>query len=247
MSPTEENFVIDVTNLDFSYAKGGFRLQVDRFKVPAGGHVALVGPSGSGKSTLLNLLAGILNPNGGRVTVAGNDLRQLGDSARRDFRISKIGLVFQEFELLEYLNVLDNVLLPFRINRSLDLSDEVRQRARELLSHLEIADKLKRYPAQLSQGERQRVAIGRALVTEPELLLADEPTGNLDPTNKQRVLDLMLDQAARRGLTVVMVTHDHGILDRFEKVFDVSEFYGHTELPEVGEAVHSAGSEANQE
>ena len=213
--------MIEVSQLDFAYDGQGFHLRIDQFSIAAGRRVALIGPSGSGKSTLLHLSAGIILPPTGKVHVDGRDLTQLGRAARNNFRIAKIGLVFQSFELLEYLTVLDNLLLPFRLNRTLHLTAEVQQRAKQLADDLEIADKLARRPRQLSQGERQRVAIGRALIAEPALVLADEPTGNLDPTNKKRVVDLMLDNAAQRGATVVMATHDHGLLDRFETVCEI--------------------------
>jgi ABC-type lipoprotein export system ATPase subunit len=222
--------LIDIFELEFSYSKGGFRLSIQQLHVPAGERVALIGPSGSGKSTLLQLMAGILLPQAGRLTVDDRELPQLSDAARRDFRIANIGLVFQEFELLEYLTVFDNILLPYRINDSLQLSDSVRKQAEQLASDLVIADKLARYPNQLSQGEKQRVAIGRALITKPALLLADEPTGNLDPRNKHRILDLLLHHADQRGVTVAMVTHDHGLLDRFQRVIDVGDFHQYTNI-----------------
>ena len=213
--------MVEVSQLDFAYPRHEFRLCIDQFCVDAGRQAALIGPSGSGKSTLLSLMAGIILPNRGKVMVDGNDLGQLSPSARSDLRATKIGLVFQSFELLEYLTVLDNLLLPFRLNRALQLTPQVQQRALQLSEELEIAGRLKRYPGQLSQGERQRVAIGRALVTEPALLLADEPTGNLDPNSKRRVLDLLLDGASRQNVAVVMVTHDHGLLDRFATLYEV--------------------------
>lgn len=213
--------MIEVSDLDFAYDAQGFRLQSDRFSVGRAQRVALIGPSGSGKSTLLHLLAGIISPHSGNVKIDGSDLTRMNHNARRSFRLNKIGLVFQSFELLEYLTVSENLLLPFRLSKSLTLSSEVRNRAVELASDLEISDKLNRYPSQLSQGERQRVAIGRAMITDPVLLLADEPTGNLDPSNKRRVLDLMLGNAMQRGVTVVMVTHDHGLLDCFESTYEI--------------------------
>ena len=217
--------MIEVSNLDFAYDRQGFRLHVDGLSVDSGEQMALIGPSGSGKSTLLHLLSGILVPTAGSVVVNGQELCKLSDAARRGFRIANIGLVFQSFELLEYLTVWDNLLLPFRLNASIGMTDEVPDRAKHLAASLEISDKLTRFPDQLSQGEKQRVAIGRALVTAPKLLLADEPTGNLDPTNKQRVLDLMLASATEHGVTVIMVTHDHGLLDRFARVSAISDFY----------------------
>ena len=220
-----EFVVIKVSQLDFAYDTQGFRLRIDGLSVAAGQQVALIGPSGSGKSTFLDLLSGILLPAAGSIVVDGHDLSQLSSSARRDFRIAKIGLVFQGFELLEYLTVTDNLLLPFRINPSLRITPEVRERAKKLASDLGIADKLARFPGQLSQGEKQRVAIGRSLITEPKLLLADEPTGNLDPTSKKRALDLMLHTATQQEVTVIVVTHDHALLDRFEKVYEISDYY----------------------
>ena len=159
------------------------------------------------------------------VETAGIEVTGLSDRARRDFRIANLGLVFQEFELLEYLNVLDNVLLPYRINASLRLDRGVRERAAELARQVGIADKLRRYPQQLSQGERQRVAVCRALLPQPELLLADEPTGNLDPTNKGRVLDSLFEYVERRQATLVVVTHEHDMLERFDRVVDFETFH----------------------
>ena len=196
----------------------------------AGEQVALVGPSGSGKTTLLHLVAGILTPDAGRVRVDGEDLASLEDAARRAFRVRRIGLVFQEFELLEYLSVLDNVLLPYRIHRELRLDAAARERACALAERLDIGDKLGRKPRSLSQGERQRAAVCRALVTGPPLLLADEPTGNLDPANKTRVLDTLFQLAAENGATILTVTHDHDLLPRFGRVIDAKDFQ---QAPEV--------------
>jgi putative ABC transport system ATP-binding protein len=217
--------VIQIRGIQFAYRQDGFQLRVDSLDVASRDRVAFIGPSGSGKSTLVHLIAGILTPHAGSILVQDQELSALSEPARRDYRIENIGLVFQEFELIDYLTVLDNLLLPFRLNRSLVLDDSVRQRAKELSVELGVGNKLSRYPGHLSQGERQRVAIGRALVTEPKLLLADEPTGNLDPRNKQRIVDLLLHQADQRELTVVMVTHDHGLLERFERVIDVDRFH----------------------
>ena len=129
-------------------------------------------------------------------------------------------MVFQSFELLEYLCVLDNILLPLRIGSGLSVGDSLRDRACELAAHVGISDKLRRYPGQLSQGERQRVAVSRALLLEPSLVLADEPTGNLDPHNKTLVLDLLLDYARQQSATLVTVTHDTELLSRFDRVID---------------------------
>ena len=217
--------MIAVTDLRFSYSEGEFALHVPELSVERGEKVAIIGPSGSGKTTLLNLIAGIRTPQSGKVETRGTDIGSLDDSARRDFRIRQIGLVFQEFELLEYLNVLDNIVLPFRINRSLDLDREVRQRASELADEVGIGGYLGRYVDHLSQGERQRVSVCRALLARPPLILADEPTGNLDPTNKGKVLDILFDYVDRHDATLVTVTHDHDLLPRFERVIDFKQFY----------------------
>ena len=225
--------MIEIRDLEFSYGQGGFSLEIPCLDVADGEQVAVVGPSGSGKTTLLNLVAGIASPRSGKVTTNDHEISGLQDAARRDFRIANIGLVFQEFELLEYLNVLDNILLPYRINRTLQLNADVRERAEAFARRVGISDKLARHATRLSQGEKQRVAVCRALVVEPPLLLADEPTGNLDPLNKDRVLDILFDYARRNAATLVAVTHDHDLLDRFDRVIDFKDFYAHRQQGSV--------------
>jgi len=217
--------VINITDLDFSYGEGGFRLRVPSFEVARGETVAVIGPSGTGKTTLLNLVSGIAVPASGSIVVDGTAVTQMGDAARRSWRISTIGLVFQEFELLSYLGVLDNILLPCRINAALKLDGATRERAARLAADVGIADKLDRKVDKLSQGERQRVAVCRALLTEPDLILADEPTGNLDPRNKGRVLDILFDYVQVHGTTLVTVTHDHDLLPRFDRVVEFGDFH----------------------
>jgi ABC-type lipoprotein export system ATPase subunit len=216
--------VIRVTDLQFRYREGDFRLQVPSLDLEKGSSVAFIGPSGSGKTTLLHLLAGIVLPGAGRIESNGVEVTSLSDAERRDFRIRHVGLVFQEFELLEYLSVLDNILLPYRINPAIRLAPSVRERAEKLAEDVGIRDKLHRYPRKLSQGERQRVAVCRAVLPEPVLLFADEPTGNLDPVNAARVLDILFGLAERSGSTLVTVTHDRELLPRFERVVDFKEF-----------------------
>jgi len=217
--------MISVKDLRFRYSEGEFALYVPDLAVEVGEKVAIIGPSGSGKTTLLNLIAGIRTPQAGNVVTQGTEIGSLDDAARRDFRIRHIGLVFQEFELLEYLSVLDNILLPYRINRSLKLTKQVRQRAAELAEEVGIVGHLGRFVTRLSQGERQRVSVCRALLAQPPLILADEPTGNLDPTNKGRVLDILFDYVDRNDATLITVTHDHDLLPRFERVVDFKQFY----------------------
>ena len=217
--------MIDISNLEFRYAEGEFRLSVPELSIERGATAAVIGPSGCGKTTLLNLMAGVTTPVSGEVLTNGVVVTQLTDAERRNFRIRNIGLVFQEFELLEYLTVLDNILLPYRINSSMVLDTGVRDRAVELARQVGIADKLDRFATKLSQGEKQRVAVCRALLPDPVLLLADEPTGNLDPSNKGRVLDILLDHAANTGATLVTVTHDYDLIDRFSRVIDFRDFH----------------------
>ncbi len=215
--------MIELRKLQFHYPRSSFSLQLDHTRVESGERVALIGPSGCGKTTLLNLLAGVLLPDSGSVDLAGESMTALSDAQRRDFRIRRLGLVFQNFELLEYLNVRDNILLSLRIGRGLSVTADMQQRVEILAERLGIADKLDRHPGQLSQGERQRVAVARALLLEPPIILADEPTGNLDPANKFVVLDLLLDYAREHGATLLAVTHDHDLLDRFERVMDFKD------------------------
>jgi putative ABC transport system ATP-binding protein len=230
--------MIRISNLHFRYPEGDFALRVPELTVERGTAVAMIGPSGSGKTTLLSLMAGIRTPETGEIRTAGTELGILDEPARRDFRIRRIGLVFQEFELLEYLSVSDNILLPYRISPALRLDGAVRERSLELAREVGIGDKLDRYANLLSQGERQRVAVCRALVARPPLILADEPTGNLDPTNKDHVLDILFDYARSSEATLVTVTHDHDLLGRFDRVIDFKDFYdlGATTSEAPGEA-----------
>jgi putative ABC transport system ATP-binding protein len=215
--------MIELHSLEFHYDQSDFALQIEQLHLQDKEHVALIGPSGCGKTTLLNILAGVVLPDAGTVRVANQSVTQLSDARRRDFRIANLGLVFQNFELLDYLTVRDNILLPLRIGRGLSVTQELCQHAESLAARLDIADKLDRHPPQLSQGERQRVAVCRALLLQPSVILADEPTGNLDPANKFVVLDLLLDHARESGATLLTVTHDRELLDRFDRVLDFSE------------------------
>ncbi|MDA7859312.1 ABC transporter ATP-binding protein [Mariniblastus sp.] len=212
--------MIQIENLKFQYPRTEFMLRLPRLVVESGQRVAVVGPSGCGKTTLLNLISGITLPLEGAVMVCGEEVSAMSDASRRNFRIAKIGMVFQQFELVEYLDVLSNILLPFSINSTLSESSETRCRAIEFAEAMGLKEKLARRPAQLSQGEQQRVAICRALITEPGVVLADEPTGNLDPKNKRRILDLIFQLAEKNNQTLIVVTHDMGILDGFDRVID---------------------------
>ncbi len=216
--------MVEIEDITFGYRANGFRLQIPAFSLEARERVAIVGPSGSGKTTLLNLIAGILTPDAGRISVAGTEVTALSEAARRRFRASQIGFVFQDFALLDYLPARQNILYPFRITPNLTLNAEARERAEALATACGIGDRLDRHPPALSQGEQQRVAICRALVTRPKLILSDEATGNLDPDSKTRILDLLFEQAAEAGASVLAVTHDHDLLPRFQRVLDFAQF-----------------------
>ena len=216
--------MIRLEDVRYHYRTGEFRLHVPEFAVDAGSSVALVGPSGAGKTTVLHLVAGILRPVSGRAVVGDVEIGALRDAERRAFRVEKIGLVFQEFELLDYLSVLDNVLLPCRIAGALRLDAATRDRAVSLVEQFGLIDKLRRSTRRLSQGERQRVGVCRALLAMPPLLLADEPTGNLDTANRDRVLDALLGYAAEAEATLLTVTHDRELFDRFDRTVDAREW-----------------------
>lgn len=211
--------------VEFGYGDTGFRLRIPELTLAAGSRTAFVGPSGSGKTTLLRLLAGIATPQSGTIQIGKHALHTLAEAERRAFRIQQIGFVFQDFRLIDYLDVRENLRLPYRLNDALKLDSEVDARLEALTETLQITDKLNAAIDTLSQGEHQRVAIGRALLPRPGLILADEPTGNLDPPNKTRILDLLFEQAKASKATLVMVTHDHALLDRFEQVIDFETFH----------------------
>ena len=216
--------MIAISGLRFQYPGSAFALNISEFRVAAGEKVAVIGPSGAGKTTLLKIISGIVAPLAGNVHVGGMSLHGLDDAARRAFRITRIGFVFQELELLDYLNVFDNIVHTYRINPVLRLDASVRQRAHALADEVGLGGKLRRMPNELSQGERQRAAVCRALLAEPDLILADEATGNLDPANKIRILDLLFQTSQRRQASLLAVTHDHELLPRFDRVVNFRSF-----------------------
>ena len=216
---------IRITGLKFQYpGERAFEMSISDLQIASGECAAIVGPSGSGKTTLLNLVAGIQVPHAGDIVVGKDRINQLGETARRKFRLKQVGQVFQAFELLEYLSVFENVLLSSIIDSS--VVKDAHSRATELLTAVGLSHKARSKPAQLSHGERQRVAVCRAMLNHPDLILADEPTGNLDQVNKQNVVDLLMQQAKAEKSTLLMVTHDQSLLGAFERVINFEELTG---------------------
>jgi putative ABC transport system ATP-binding protein len=186
------------------------------FDVGEGEFVRLSGPSGSGKTTLLNLVAGLDRPNQGEIVVAGRDVTRLSISRAAKYRAEQVGMIFQDYNLMPQLTALENVLLPMvalgRTNQS---------RARELLDAVGLADRSDHNPAQLSGGEQQRVAIARALANDPLLVLADEPTGNLDDQSAQNVMELLTDAVRERGRTLLLVTHERDTVQSSDRSLEL--------------------------
>lgn len=179
-----------------------------------GDSLAIVGSSGSGKSTLLGLLAGLDLPSSGAVLLAGQNLSELDEDQRARLRAEHVGFVFQSFQLLDSLNALENVMLPLELEGHAG----ARQRARALLERVGLGQRLTHYPRQLSGGEQQRVAIARAFAADPDVLFADEPTGNLDSHTGERISDLLFQLNQERGTTLVLVTHDERLAHRCQRL-----------------------------
>ena len=205
--------IVQVRDLTKQVGNGDDTLVILRavnFDIRTGEAVAIVGASGSGKSTLLGLLAGLDTASSGQVDIAGTDLFSLDEDERAALRGRLLGFVFQSFQLLPALNVLENVMLPLELAGASDAT----AKSREILSRVGLSQRLKHYPRQLSGGEQQRVALARAFVTRPKLLLADEPTGNLDARTGGEVIDLLFELNREQGTTLVLVTHDEALASR---------------------------------
>jgi len=181
--------------------------------IPSGQFVAIVGASGSGKSTLLGLLAGLDTPSAGEIWLDGVPIHNLVESELAAVRGRKIGFVFQSYQLIQTLTALENVLLPYELN----VEGSGLKQARQLLEEVGLKERTDHYPIQLSGGEQQRVALARAFVTEPPIVMADEPTGNLDSTNGRLVLDLLLERNRKAGTTLVLVTHDTEVASQADR------------------------------
>jgi putative ABC transport system ATP-binding protein len=216
--------MIEIRDLTKTYRRGQGEVvacEVGALDVAAGEQLAVVGRSGLGKTTLLNLIAGIVRPTRGTVTVAGTDIARLGEAARDRFRARHIGIVFQTFNLLVPFTALENVLLAAVFARG--AGHDARQRATALLERVGLGDRLHHRPNELSVGQVQRVAMCRALINGPDLILADEPLGNQDKATGARVLQLLLDIAREEGRTVVMVTHDLDSASLMQRTVDLAD------------------------
>ena len=187
------------------------------FSINSGETVAVVGPSGSGKSTLLGLLAGLDTPSSGKVFIDERDIFALNEDGRASLRAQKLGFVFQSFQLLPALTTLENVMLPMEIIGRQDAE----QVARNVLQRVGLQQRLLHYPHQLSGGEQQRVAVARAFAPQPKILLADEPTGNLDTRTGQQIIDLLFELNAEQDTTLVLVTHDHALAEKCRRVLQI--------------------------
>lgn len=214
--------LLEVNNICKTYGSGETAVQALKhvnFSVPKGEFAAIVGESGSGKSTLLNMIGGLDTPTSGEVLIDGNNILTMKDEKRTIFRRRNIGFIFQAYNLIPELNVEQNITFPVL----LDYKKQDRAYVEEILSVLSLQDRRHHLPRELSGGQQQRVAIGRALITRPMLILADEPTGNLDSQNSSEVITLLKTASRRYQQTIIMITHNRGIASAADRVLQVSD------------------------
>lgn len=215
--------ILEVRGVEKRIDSGRHEVEILRgidFSAPRGQFLAIRGPSGSGKSTLLGLLAGLDAPTKGSIRIDGEEITTLSEDELAGLRARKVGFVFQSYQLVPTLTAEENVLLPLELAGDGDVGVE---RARELLDRVGLADRWDHYPVQLSGGEQQRVALARAFISRPPLILADEPTGNLDSANGARVLEMLEELNRREGATLVLVTHDDSLAARADRIITLHD------------------------
>ena len=214
--------LLEVNNICKTYGSGEtavHALKKVSFSVPKGEYVAIIGESGSGKSTLLNMIGALDTPTSGNVTIGGKDIFSMNDSKLTIFRRRNIGFIFQAFNLVPELTVEQNIIFPVL----LDYQKPDRKYLEELLAVLNLKERRNHLPGQLSGGQQQRVAIGRALITRPSLILADEPTGNLDTQNSREVIALLKEASRKYEQTIIMITHNRSIAQSADRILQVSD------------------------
>lgn len=227
--PASDQPVVELDGVRFRWpGQTTDTVAIDELVLQAGEHLFVRGASGSGKTTLLNLLAGIHVPTSGEIRMLGTDISTLSPSRRDQFRADHIGVVFQQFNLLPYLTMLENVTISFAFSRrkrdQASSSAEAADTARRLLRSLNLPDEIHNSPAgELSVGQQQRVAVARALMGGPEIIIADEPTSALDADNRDRFLDLLFREASAQGCTLIFVSHDPDLARRFDRKIELSE------------------------
>ena len=218
--------IIKIDSVRFYWSKkSNFKIFIQNLEIKKGEKVLLLGESGSGKTTLLSLLCGFLNPLSGTISINGNEINKLSSKSKDEYRADNIGIIFQQFNLLPYAGVIDNILLPLYFSkvRSNSIIDP-QETALQLCKQLRLPDDINDYKAnRLSVGQQQRVAVARALIGNPSLIIADEPTSSIDTEAQQIFLDLMFEQIYKNKSTLLMVSHDKSLSSRFDRLIDINE------------------------
>lgn len=217
--------MIHLENIEFGYKEDNPILAIDQFRVEKGEKVFLHGPSGSGKSTLLNLLAGVLNPQRGKIFINGEEINLLSATKRDQFRGDHIGFIFQRFNLINYLSISENISLPIRSSkvRKKKMKGSLIEEITRLIKHLDLENFVGQKAMNLSVGQQQRVAVARALIGNPEIIIADEPTSSLDDDVTGKFVDLLLDECKKTQTTVLFVSHDKRLASHFDREVSLNE------------------------
>ena len=214
--------MIEITDLVKTLHAGGHEVEILKslnLTIPSGQFLAITGQSGSGKTTLLSLIAGLDTPTQGQISIDGQNITKLDEDALALLRGKRFGFIFQNFHLIPTLTALENVVLSAELNQTLDAM----QKANDLLATVGLAHRLHHYPVQLSGGEQQRLSLARAFVNDPDIILADEPTGNLDSKNSDRIMELLLELHRVKQATIILVTHEQPIAERSERILTLAD------------------------